>query len=335
MAGRGGTLHERDGARRRLLVALATCAWPGVGVHAQVPRQHRIALLGVATPTGYAAQVAALRRGLRELGYVEATNLVVDERWANGDLARLPALAGDLLRASPDVLVTSGPGIGAARRATTTVPIVMAAGGDAVATGAVASFAQPGGNVTGSSFVVADLGAKRLQVLAQAGAALRRVGVLVFRGSSVNEALLRAMAPVAAQAGVEVRSIEVADAAGIAAGLRVPADRRLGGLVVSDHPLLVAESRRIATVAREQGLPSIGFADFAREGGLLGYGVDFALMWHRAAYFVDRILKGAKPASIPVEQPSRFELVVNLATARALGIAIPESLRVRADSVVG
>jgi putative ABC transport system substrate-binding protein len=321
--------------RRRIVRALAGAACvPSCLVAQPRRRPFRIALLGVATPAGYAKQIEALRRGLRERGYTEGTDLVIDERWTGGDFARLPELVAELLRTNPDVLVTSGPGSAAARRATTSVPIVMAVAADAVANGLVASFARPGGNVTGSSFSLAELNVKRLQVLKQGVPGLRRVAVLLLRGSSLNASVIQAMGPTAVSAGVELLRVEAADASGIEGAFRTVREQRADGLVVSDHPMIVVEAARVAALARSQRLSAIGFAEYAHAGGLLGYGVDFTLMWHRAAHFVDRILKGAKPGDLPVEQPARYELVVNLAAARVVGIVIPESLRVRADTVL-
>lgn len=294
-----------------------------------------MALLGIATRDGYAKQISALRQGLRERGYLEGTNLVIDERWAGGDTARVPELAAELLRTNPDVLVTSGPGTAAARRATASVPIVMAVSADAVASGLVASFARPGGNITGSSFSLGELNAKRVQVLRQGVPGVRRAAILLVRDGALNATIVQAMGSMAGSAGVDLVRIEVADAAGIESAFRTVREQRADGMIVSDYPMLVVERARIAALARAERLPAIGFAEYAHAGGLLGYGVDFTLLWHRAAHFVDRILRGAKPGDLPVEQPARYELVVNLDAARALGITIPDALRVRADTVIG
>jgi putative ABC transport system substrate-binding protein len=322
--------------RRRLLVAASAGLFvPSLGGAQSTPRRaQRVALLGVTAPEGYSRQIDALRRGLRERGYVEGTNLVIDERWAHGDMAKLADLAADLLKRQPDVIVTSGPGTAAMRRATAKLPIVMAVSADAVASGHVASLARPGGNVTGSSFSLAEINVKRLQVLRQGVSGVRRVTVLLHRASTQNPAVLQAMRRAAEADGLELQRHEVQSMADIEAALRGSRVQRGDALVVPEFPTLVAEAAPIAALARAQGLPAIGFAEFAHAGGLLGYGVDFAQMWHRAAHFVDRILKGTKPADLPVEQPTRFELAVNLATARVLSLSIPEPLLVRADSVI-
>ena len=298
------------------------------------PRPYRIALLGVSTAAAYARQVEALRRGLRERGYVEGRNLVIEFRWADGDVARLPGLAAELVRNAPDVLVTSGPGTAAARRATDTIPIVMTAGADPVASGLVASLARPGGNVTGSSFFVEELAAKRVQLLKEALPRVSRMGALLVRGSLAAGPVQLALDDASRVVGVAMESFEVSAASELGAAFERMAARGVGALVVTDHTILVAESARIAGRANAQRLPSIGFVEYAQAGGLLGYGVDFPDLWRQAAGTVDRILKGARPADLPIQRPTRFELVVNLRTAGALELALAPALLQRADAVV-
>jgi putative ABC transport system substrate-binding protein len=277
----------------------------------------------------------AFRGGLRDLGYVESQNLVIEFRWAQGKNERLPELAAELVRLKPDVLVTHGvPGTLAAKRATDTIPIVMGVVGEAIAIGAVEGLARPGRNITGSSFFVPELNAKRLEVLKEALPRLRRVGVLLNRDNPVNATVLKAMEHTAQALKIQLRSVEVRDPADFEDAVSTLVKERADAIAVQDDAMLFAQVRRIADLARRHHVPTIGFVDYARAGGLLAYGVNFADLWRRAAGFVDKILKGAKPADLPVEQATKFDLVINLKTAKALGLTIPQSLLLRADQVI-
>jgi ABC-type uncharacterized transport system substrate-binding protein len=296
---------------------------------------YRIAFLGSTSPSGYASQMEAFRGGLRDLGYVESQNLVIEFRWAQGKNERLPELAAELVRLKPDVLVTHGvPGTLAAKRATDTIPIVMGVVGEAIAIGAVEGLARPGRNITGSSFFVPELNAKRLEVLKEALPRLRRVGVLLNRDNPVNATVLKAMEHTAQALKIQLRSVEVRDPADFEDAVSTLVKERADAIAVQDDAMLFAQVRRIADLARRHHVPTIGFVDYARAGGLLAYGVNFADLWRRAAGFVDKILKGAKPADLPVEQATKFDLVINLKTAKALGLTIPQSLLLRADQVI-
>jgi putative tryptophan/tyrosine transport system substrate-binding protein len=296
---------------------------------------YRIAFLGSTSPSGYASQMEAFRGGLRDLGYVESQNLVIEFRWAQGKNERLPELAAELVRLKPDVLVTHGvPGTLAAKRATDTIPIVMGVVGEAIAIGAVEGLARPGRNITGSSFFVPELNAKRLEVLKEALPRLSRVGVLLNRDNPVNATVLKAMEHTAQALKIQLRSVEVRDPADFEDAVSTLVKERADAIAVQDDAMLFAQVRRIADLARRHHVPTIGFVDYARAGGLLAYGVNFADLWRRAAGFVDKILKGAKPADLPVEQATKFDLVINLKTAKALGLTIPQSLLLRADQVI-
>ena len=296
---------------------------------------YRIAFLGSTSPSGYASQMEAFRGGLRDLGYVESQNLVIEFRWAQGKYDRLPELAAELVRLKPDVLVTHGvPGTLAAKRATDTIPIVMGVVGEAIAIGAVEGLARPGRNITGSSFFVPELNAKRLEVLKEALPRLRRVGVLLNRDNPVNATVLKAMEHTAQALKIQLRSVEVRDPADFEDAVSTLVKERADAIAVQDDAMLFAQVRRIADLARRHHVPTIGFVDYARAGGLLAYGVNFADLWRRAAGFVDKILKGAKPADLPVEQATKFDLVINLKTAKALGLTIPQSLLLRAYQVI-
>jgi putative ABC transport system substrate-binding protein len=296
---------------------------------------HRLAFLGTTSPSGYASQMKAFREGLRDLGYVEGQNLVIEFRWAQGKYERLPELAVELVRLKPDVLVTHGvPGALAAKRATDTIPIVIGVVGEAVAIGAVEGLARPGGNVTGSSFFVPELNAKRLEVLKEAFPRLSRVGVLLNRDNAVNMHVLKVMEQTAQALKIQLQSVEARDPGDLENAVSTLVKGQAGAIAVEDDAMLLAHSERIADLARKHKLPTIGFVEYARAGGLMAFGVNFPDLWRRAAYFVDKIFKGTKPANLPVEQPTKFELVINLKTAKALGLTIPPSVLGRADQVI-
>jgi putative tryptophan/tyrosine transport system substrate-binding protein len=301
----------------------------------QAGKMYRIAFLGSTSPSGYASQMKAFREGLRDLGYVEGRNLVIEFRWAQGKYERLPELAAELVRLKPDVLVTHGvPGTLAAKRATETIPIVVGVVGEAVAIGAVEGLARPGGNVTGSSFFVPELNAKRLEVLREAFPRLSRVGVLLNRDNAVNMHVLKAMEQTAQALKIQLESVEARDPADLENAVSTLVKGRASAIAVEDDAMLLAHAERIAELARKHQLPTIGFVEYARAGGLLAYGVNFPDLWRRAATYVDKILNGAKPGDLPVEQPTKFELVINLKTAKALGLTIPQTLLLRADQVI-
>jgi putative ABC transport system substrate-binding protein len=295
---------------------------------------HRIGLLGAATLEQYRSQIDALRSGLRDLGHVEGKNLVIEFRWAEGRYERLPALAAELVRLNVDVIVTHGtPGSLAAKQATSTIPIVMAVVGNPVEDGLVAGFARPGGNITGSAFFYPELNAKRVELLKDAFPRLARVAVLVNPGNPANASALRAVQERARALNLktwvmEVRRLEELDAAFAAA--RPQAD----ALTVLDDGLFIANPGPIADLAKAHRLPSVGFKEYGDAGGLLVYAVDFPDMWRRSMALVDRILRGARPQDLPIQQATRFELAINMRTARSLGLAIPPPFLARVDKVI-
>ena len=307
-----------------------------LATHAQPPgRVHRIGYLGATTLSSYARHVEALRLGLRDLGYVEGKNLAIEYRWAEDKYDRLPDLAAELVRLKVDLIVThTTPGTLAAKHATTTIPIVMAISGDAVATGLVASIARPGGNITGTSFFFPELNAKRLELLAEARPASRRMAALVNPDNPAHRLALRARESLATVLKVELEVVEVRAPRDLFDIFSAMVKRRVEAISVLDDPMLIANARQIADLAVTTRLPTIGFREMVDAGGLIAYSVDFPAAWRRAAFFVDQILKGAKPADLPVEQPTKFDLVINLKTAKALGVTIPRSLLQRADLLI-
>jgi putative ABC transport system substrate-binding protein len=310
--------------------------WPLVA-DAQQPADevHRIGLLGAVTAASYASQLEALRQGLRELGYVEGQNVVIEYRWAEGKYDRLPELAAELVRLKVNLIVTHGtPGSRAAKEATTTIPIVMAPSGDAVASGLVQSIARPGGNITGLTTFFPELNAKRLELVKEAVPLISRVGILLNADNPAKEPVLRAMEVTARSLKLELHQFEVRGPNDFVSAFSAMAERRVEAVEVIDDAMLIANAPRIADIAKKTSLPAIGFKEFVEGGGLMAYAVNYPVIWRRAATFVDKILKGANPADLPVEQATKFELIVNLKTARALGIDIPPSILLRADEVI-
>src|SRR6516165_2973658 len=312
--------------RRKFLATLlggAAVAWPFAAHAQQPPKIPRIGFLGATTAAGVESRLKRFRAGLRDLGYIEGENLLIDFRWAEGNYARLAEFAAELVGLKVDVLVTYGtPGTLAAQQATTTMPIVMTVSGDAVATGIVASLARPGGNVTGSSFFSPELIAKRLELLKDAVPSARSVAFL-FNPNNPVEASGAQLTELAAKSlGLDLQPFEVRNLSDFERMGSTLVKTRIDAVAVTDDSILLGNSRRIAEMATSNRLPSIGSVDLAQAGGLIGYGPNLLELWYRAATFVDRILKGAKPADLPIEQPTKFELVINLKTARTLGLTV-------------
>jgi putative ABC transport system substrate-binding protein len=282
----------------------------------------------------------AFRQGLRDLGYVEGRNLVIEYRDATGKHERLPALAAELVALNVDVIVAANtPGALAAKRATSTLPIAFAAVGDPVTSGLVSSFARPGGNVTGTSGGTPELVGKCLEQLKQAVPGVSRVAVLWQPGAFVGERTERDMlkrAEVAARAlGLRAQFVEARDSADLDRAFSEVTKARADGLTVLTSAMFISQRRRVVDLAAQNRLPAVyAWREFIDAGGLMSYGPDLADLFRRAATYVDKILKGAKPADLPVEQPTKFELVINLKTAKALGLTIPQSLLVRADEII-
>jgi len=322
--------------RRKVLLALGASALESPFASlAQSARIPRIGFLGSSSAAGYASRVEALRTGLRDLGYVEGRNIAIEFRWADGKYERLPELAAELVRLKVDVIVTHGtPGTFAAKRATAAIPIVMAVSGDAVATGLVPSVARPGGNITGSTFSNPELAAKRLELLREAVPGTKRISVLLNPANPVNGPTLKAMEATAAALKLELQPVEVRGPEEFERAFSTISAGRDVAVAVVEDAMLITGARAVADLATRNRLPSIGFMEFAEAGGLFGYGVNLVEVFRRAAVFVDKILKGARPADLSVERSTRFDFVVNLKSARALALAIPPSILVRADRVI-
>jgi len=323
---------------RRTFIAAIAAGWAGApsDVRAQQPaKAPRIGFLGPTSPRTVAGRLDALRAGLRDLGYVEGKSIGIEFRWAEGNYERLPSLAVELARLKVDVLVTQGTAAAiAAKQATTTIPIVMAIAVDAVATGIVASLARPGGNVTGSTFFGPELYGKRLELAKLMKPRLSKAAIVFNPANPSFTTWLKEVDGVAKSLKVELTRVETRRAEEFEAAFSAMSASHVGAFVVTDDALFNANLRRIAEIAAQKRLAALGSRELAEAGGLIGYGHDSFEMFRRAAYFVDRILKGARPADLPVERPTKFELVVNLKTAKALGLTIPQSLLGRADLVI-
>ena len=331
---------DRCNSTRRALLAWAATwpalAWAGA-VRAQAPAKvPRIGFLSSRSPSGVAAWLQAFQAGLRDLGWVEGKNISIEYRYAEGKRARIPDLAADLVRLKVDVIVA--PLVGdarAAQRATKAIPIVMAGAADPIALGLVESLARPGGNVTGLTHLSIELSGKRLELLKEMVPKLSRVGVLWNPQSRPAQLAWKEVQLPARQLGVQLLSLELRSADDFDKAFEDATRAHVGALMPLANPVITANLKRIADFAAKSRLPSIfQFSYFADDGGLVAYGPDRADLYQRAATYVDRILKSAKPGDLPVEQPTKFELVINLKTAKAIGISIPPSVLVRADRVI-
>jgi putative ABC transport system substrate-binding protein len=323
--------------RRHFITLVGGIAVAGpLVLHAQPPgRMARIGFLGSASGTGSAKSVEALRAGLRDLGYAEGRNLVIEFRWAEGKYERLSELVAELVRLDVDVIVTHGtPGTHAAKKATSAIPIVMAISGDAIATGLVTGLARPEGNVTGSTFFITQLNAKRLELVKEVCPHVTRVAALSNPSNPVSKPIVPAMQAAATPLKLEFDVAEAQGASEFDSAFASMAKRRVDAVVITEDGEFAPSFRAIAMLAAANKLASIGAQEYAQAGGLIGYGVNLLDLYRRAAYFVDRILKGAKPADLPIEQPTRFELIINLKTARTLGLEIAPAMLARADEII-
>ena len=297
---------------------------------AKVPR------IGLLSYRGQSPLLEAFAQGLRDLGYVEGQNILIERRSAGGKVDQLPALAAELVRLNVAVIVAvDPPSTTAAKDATKTIPIVMRSSNDPTATGLVASLARPGGNITGLYSLYAELGPKRLELLKETLPGIARVAVLwnpAFPGSTHG---WRGTEVAARSLGLQLQSLEAKHPNELEEAFRAATRARSGALITLRNPLIVGQQQQIVKLAAKSHLPAMyDDREVIEAGGLMSYGANLADLSRRAATYVDKILKGAKPADLPVEQPTRFELVINLKTAKALGLTIPQSVLLRADHVI-
>jgi putative ABC transport system substrate-binding protein len=317
-----------------LVITFVIC---GVEVQAQQPTtMPRIGFLITSSAVSIAPRMDAFQRGLREVGYVEGKNIVIERRHANGNAEQLRTLAAELVNLKVDVIVTSGPtATRPAKEATATIPIVMTFDDDPVGSGFVASLARPGGNITGLSTLAPELSGKRLEFLKEAVLRLNRVAVI---GTSTRQGTAQALKELELAAGtlsVKLQYLDVQNAAGIETAFRFANKERADAVLVLQSPVVISQRPQIADLATKSRLPAIyPQSQYSEDGGLMSYGVSIFDLDRRAAIYVDKILKGTKPANIPVEQPTKFELVINLKAAKQIGLTIPPNVLVRADRVI-
>jgi ABC-type uncharacterized transport system substrate-binding protein len=323
--------------RRREFITLvgSLAAWP-LAARAQRPAKSVIGFLSMASPSTFASRIEGFRLGLRDFGYVEGTNITIEYRWAEGRYERLPEMAAELIRSKVDLIVTHGtPGSLAAKRATTTIPIVIASIGDPVATGTVPSIARPGGNITGQTFFNPELRAKRIELLKEVMPHLTHVAVIlnVDNPAAVGPEF-QAMEKAAQALNIKLQPFRLREPSELVSAFERMEQTHAEAVETGDDPLSVGNVGAIVALAARGRLLSIGPEDVPRAGGIIGYGVDFAAFFRHAAFFVDRILKGAHPADIPIERVSKFQFILNRKAAKALGFEVPQSILLRADEVI-
>jgi putative ABC transport system substrate-binding protein len=305
------------------------------GARAQQPAMPVIGFLQFGPASAFAGRVEALRAGLRQLGYVEGKNIVIEFRWAK-TVDQLPELAGELVRMNVDVIFApTSTDTEAARQATKTIPIVFANHADPVGVGHVASLARPGGNITGLSVLLTDLVAKQLEILKEAVPQATRIGVLFSPTAPSHRPALQALETAGQTLGVQLQLVPVRTAEDYDGAFAMMARERVGGCLVVAAPIFFSHRARVTELALKHRLPAtFGDREYVEAGGLMSYSSDLRDLARRAAAYIDKILKGAKPADLPVEQASKYELVINLKTAKALGLEISPTLLARADEVI-
>jgi ABC-type uncharacterized transport system substrate-binding protein len=322
--------------RRRNFITLlcGAMAWPLAARAQQAGKLPTIGFLGATTPATWSLFVAAFVQRLRELGWIEGRTVVIEYRWAEGRGERFAEIAAEFARLKVDVIVTAGGAVLAAKQATSLIPIVFAVAADPVGGGLVASLVQPGGNVTGLSTQTAETAGKRLELLREIVPGLRQLAIMANAGYPAAVLEMAEVQAAARTLGLEVTTLEIRRAENIAPAFEA-LKGRVEALYVCADPLVTTNRVRINTLALAARLPVMhGVREYVEAGGLMSYGPNFPELFRRAADYVDKILRGAKPADIPVEQPTKFDLVINLTTAKALGLTIPETFLVRADEVI-
>src|SRR5450631_3985662 len=324
--------------RRKLIVALgaSVLAAPFRIRAQQVKKSVVVGILATEDQLSAQTVVAAFKQGLQELGYVEGKNLTLQLRFADGKLERVPGFATELVNLKVDVIVSAGTVTTIAlQKATSTIPIVMANTLDPVGNGLVKTLARPGGNITGLSSLGGDIGGKHLEMLLSVAPKLSRVAVLLNPGNQSNPLVLKSIQSAALTTSAEILPLEARTAPEIENAFSAMTQGKAGAVIVARDGFFLQQARQISELALKNRLPSISEqAEYAEAGGLMSYGVNQREQFRRAATYVDKILKGAKPADLPVEQPAKFELVINLKTAKVLGITVPKEMLLRADEVI-
>ena len=321
--------------RREFITLLGgAAAWP-LGARAQQTTMPVIGFLNGAALDGYAPMVAAFRQGLKETGYVEAQNLSTEYRWADGQYDRLPAMAADLVRRQVAVIFTNSPGVAATRAATTTIPIVFTTSGDPVELGWVATLNRPGGNITGVTQLNVEVGPKRLELMHELVPTATTIAVLLNPTYPSAETELRDMQAAARTLGLQVALLRASNEHEIDDAFATLVQLRAGTLVITSDPFFNSRTKQLAALALSHTVPTIfQYREFVAAGGLMSYGGSIIDSYRQAGVYTGRILKGEKPADLPVQQSTKVELILNLKTAKALGITFPISLLGRADEVI-
>jgi len=322
--------------RRREFITLlgGAAAWPLTARAQQPGKLSTVGFLGAATLSTWSPWVAAFVERLREIGWIENRTIVIEYRWAQGREERYAEIAREFVRLKVDVIVTVGSAVAAAKQATSAIPIVFAVASDPIGNDLVSSLARPGGNVTGLSLLATDLAGKRIELLREVVPGLRRLANMVGVGNPGAVLEMREVQTAALTRGLEVATFEIRRVDDIAPAFEA-LKGRADALYVCGDPLVVAHQIRINNLALAARLPTMyGFREHVDTGGLVSYGPNFPHLFRRAADYVDKILRGAKPGDLPVEQPTKFDLVINLTTAKAIGLTIPESFLLRADEVI-
>jgi len=323
--------------RRKLVIALGAGALAPFSAIAQQPAKvPRVGYLFSFVPSQGEHLWEACRQGLRELGYVEGRNIVLEPRWTDGHNERMPELVADLLRLKVDVIVAAAtPASLAAKAATSTIPIVIVAVSDPTRVGLAASLARPGGNVTGLSLLTPELSGKRLQMLLDMLRKASRVAVLINPDNRSNEVFREETLNAARELRVQIRPLNARNPGEIEQAFQTASKEKVDALIVFDDPVLWSHRGQIVALAAKFRLAAMyGYSDFVSEGGLISYGPNRPDLYRRTAVYVDKILKGTKPGDLPIERPTKFELMVNFKTAKTLGLTIPQSLLISADKVI-
>jgi putative tryptophan/tyrosine transport system substrate-binding protein len=296
----------------------------------------RIGYLSSTSSSAGSARIEAFRQGLRELGYVEGKNILIEWRYAEGKLDRLPALAAELVHLKVDIIVSASPPVtGAVKDATITIPIVMAHDPDPVGSGFVASLSRPGGNITGLASLTPELSGKRLELLKEISPKLIRLAVLGYSTEPGYAQVLKEIELAAGAFKVQLQYLDVLTAGEIETSFRAATKGHADAILVMNSPVFIAHRKQVADLAAKNRLPAIYYStEFVQDGGLMSYGVSFSDLYRRTPTYVDKLLKGAKPADLPVEQPTKFELVINLKAAKQIGLTIPPNVLARADKVI-
>jgi ABC-type uncharacterized transport system substrate-binding protein len=322
--------------RREFITLLggAAAAWP-IMARAQRPEIPVVAFLNGGSPDGYAPMVAAFHQGLKDTGYVEAQSVRIEYRWADGQYGRLPAMAADLVHRQVAVIVTNSPGMLAAKAATTTIPIVFTTSGDPVELGFVASLARPGRNITGVTQLNVEVAPKRLELMHELVPTATIMAVLVNPAYPSAEIQSRGMQAAARTLGVQLHILRASNERDIDDAFATLAQLRAGAFVISSDPFFNSRAEQFAALALRHAVPTIfQYREFAAAGGLMSYGGSIIDSYRQAGVYTGRILKGEKPADLPVQQSTKVELIINLKTAKALGLEVPRTLIARADEVI-